>query len=217
MDDLAVPKRLFEDVVRFLESPLQIAAPYVRAESDVGAGYSLEVFKVRERRCGFERVVDDRRAGLCCGDLIEHRIERLIFDRDQIGRFLRHMWIGCQGHSDRLTGIAHFFERKDRLVVKRRAVVRIWNEAADVLCRDDGVNAFQLERSRRIDLEDLAVWNGTSSDLAVEHSGQCEIVNVFRAAIDLGSAFEPAHRTPDLPRTRRFAFRLRWGLDYFCH
>ena len=68
MNDLAVTKRLFENVVRFLECLLQISAPDVRAESDVGAGYSLQVFQVGERRGWSERVVNDRSTGLCCGD-----------------------------------------------------------------------------------------------------------------------------------------------------
>ena len=50
MDHLAVSKCVFEDVIRFPETLLQIAATYMRTESDVSAGLSLQVLQVRESR-----------------------------------------------------------------------------------------------------------------------------------------------------------------------
>src|SRR5438034_2103596 len=217
MDDLAVAKRLFEDVIRFLESLGQVAAPHVRAESDVRSGSSLKVLEVGKGRCRFEHVVNDWSAGFCGLDLIEDCFQWLIFHRDQICCFLGDMRILRQRHGDRLAGIAHLIERQNRLIVKCRTVVRIRNEPADIVPGDHRVNALKSERRAWIDTEDFAVRNRTASYLPVEHSRQREIVNIFRAAIDLALDLQTAHRAFDLPRWWSLTFGLWRRLDYLRH
>src|SRR2546427_8363785 len=128
MDDLTIVKRLFDDVVRLLERLFQIAAADMRAECDVGSGSPLKMLEVWERRGRFEYVVDDRSAGFCCGNFVEHRFEGLVLHRDQIRRLVGHVRILSQRHRDRLAGISYFLERENRLVVKCRAVIWIGNE-----------------------------------------------------------------------------------------
>ena len=147
----------------------------------------------------------------------QDRFQWLIFHRDQICCFLGDMRILRQRHGDRLAGIAHFLERQNRLIVKCRTVVRIRNEPADIVPGDHRINALKSERRAWIDAEDFAVGNRTASYLPVEHSGQREIVNIFRAAIDLGLALQPAHRAFDLPRWRSFSLSLWRRLDYLRH
>src|SRR5437588_12531970 len=96
MDYLAVAKCVFEDVIRLPECLIQIAAADTGAESNIGPGYSLQVFEIRKSRGWPEDVVDNRRTLLGGGNLIEHRIQRFVLHRDQIGRFFCHVWIGRQ-------------------------------------------------------------------------------------------------------------------------
>ena len=145
--------------------------------------------------------------------LIEYRLEWLILHRDQIRCFFGHVRILRQRHGDRLAGIPYFFERENRLIVKCRAVVWIGNEPADVVAGDHRIDTIERERGARINAEDFAVRNRAASNLPVEHSRQREVVNVFRAAGDLGLALQPPDGTFDLARGWRFALGLRW-LDY---
>src|SRR5438105_9746095 len=115
MDYLAVAKCLFEDVIGFPECLIQIAAADTCAESDVSPGYALQIFEIRKGRGGSQGIVDNRSTGLRCRNLVEHGIQRFILHRDQIGRLFRYVWVGRERYRYRLTGIAHFLEREDRL------------------------------------------------------------------------------------------------------
>ena len=70
---------------------------------------------------------------------------------------------------------------------------------ADVLAGDDAHATPAIAcAARDIDAADAAMRHGAAEDLAVEHAGQAQIVDVFGAARDLGAALETPGRTPDL-------------------
>src|SRR5439155_12997191 len=93
MDDFPVAECVFENLIRLLETPLQIAAPDAPRESNVGSGSSFKIFEVGEHHGRLQGLMDDRSAGLCCRDLIEHRLEWFVVHGDQIRRFFSNVWV----------------------------------------------------------------------------------------------------------------------------
>ena len=78
---------MLEHVIGLRESLRDIAAAHARVERDVRAGSAAEVLEIGEHARRLQHVVDDRRVGLRRRDLVEHRIERVVLDLDQVRRF----------------------------------------------------------------------------------------------------------------------------------
>ena len=85
---------------------------------------ALEVLEVGEGAGGLELVVHDRRRGHRL-DLVEHGRQLLVLGVDELRRLARRRADRGQHHRDRLADVAHLVDRQDRLVVERRAVVRV--------------------------------------------------------------------------------------------
>ena len=94
-----------------------------------------EVLEIRERAGGLQHVVDDRSAGRRGRHLIEHRLERVVLDDDQVGRFLGDVRVGGKHDGDRLADVADLLERQNRLIVKGGPVVRIRDQLSGRLRR----------------------------------------------------------------------------------
>ena len=61
-----------------------------------------------------ERAVVDARLGLGRGDRVEHRIERLVVDRDELGGVLGHVPVACHDDRERLADVARGRRRRSR-------------------------------------------------------------------------------------------------------
>jgi len=51
------------------------------------------------------------------------------------------LWVFGQHDGDRLTGVSHFSERQDRLIVKCRPEIRVRDDPKDVLAGNDRIHA----------------------------------------------------------------------------
>ena len=83
--------------------------------------------------------------------------------------------------------------------------------------RNDGFDSLQCQRRTCIDAPNAAMCHRAAKDLAVEHSRQPQVVNIFGAAVHFGAAFQSQHRTSDLPFRGRFALGLNWRVDGSPH
>ena len=149
--DLTGPERVLEDAIGFGEPFGDVAAAEVRIERDVGAGPAGQVLEIRKHPCRPQLVMNDRRVGTRGGDLVEHGIERLVLNLDQVRRFFGEMGIGGERHRDRLAHVPNLPMRQNRLVVECRSVVGVGHQREHVLNRDDGVNPGKRQRGARID------------------------------------------------------------------
>ena len=70
-----------------------------------------------------------------------------------------------QHHRHRLAGVAHFVDGKYRLIVKRRAVVRLGDQLANILAGVNGEHAGQRARRRHVGLS-RAVLRPQSADIS---------------------------------------------------
>ena len=127
-------ERVLEHVVGAREGGVDVAAPQMIIERDVGAGLALEMLQIGERAGRLEHVVHDD-VGLDRLDLVVDRRQLLVFGVDQLHRLLGDVRILGQHHGDRLADMAHLVEREDRLVVEGRAVIGLGDDLADILRR----------------------------------------------------------------------------------
>ena len=99
----------------------------------------------------------DDDVGLHRRDFVIDRRQFLVFDLDQLRGALGHMRIARQHGGDRLADMVHLVERQDRLVVKRRTVIGLGDQLADILAGDDAMHAGDGARCTHVDVADAAV------------------------------------------------------------
>jgi hypothetical protein len=175
----------------------RIAAPQPEIKRYVGAPAPLEVLQVGERAGGLELLmhVHVRARGL---DLVEHGGKLLVLGHDQLGRFLGHVRVGREHDRHRLADVMHLIDGEDRLVVKRRTVIGIGYDLADVGGGEHAVHAGDRARRAGIDRADAPVRHRAAEDLTSEHAGQPQRVHVLGAPGDLVARFQPRERAADL-------------------
>jgi hypothetical protein len=98
-------------------------------------------------------------------DLVVDRWHGLIIDRDRLRRLFGDARIGREHRRDRFADMPHLSFRKDRLVVKRRAVIGLGNDGADIGGGDDAVHSRDGRRRARLDMADPAMRHGAAADL----------------------------------------------------
>jgi hypothetical protein len=187
---------MLEDMIRLVERTLDVAAAQAVVQRDVGVALALQVLEIGERSGRLEDIVHDRLRGHRL-DLVVHRGQRLVLDIDQRSRFFRDVRIGRQHQRDRLAGVAHLAEREYGLIVERRPVVRVGNDGADVLARDDAVHALDGLCRRDVDALDAPVRDRAAEDLPVQHPRQLQVMHVLGPPGHLRLAFEAGNGTAD--------------------
>jgi hypothetical protein len=147
---------MLDDARRARHGRVNVAAPQVIVERDIGVGAALEVFQIGKRAGGFERVVDDdvRRHRR---DFVVDRRQFVVFDLDQLRGAFGDVRIVRQHGRDRLADMVHLVERQDRLVMKRRTVIGLRDQLADILAGDDAMHAGDGFRGARVDSADAAM------------------------------------------------------------
>ena len=189
-----------------LEHPLRrghrlrrIAVPQAKVERHIRVLHALQVLEIRERPGGLQGLVHDRLGGHRL-HLVVHRRQLLVFGGDEMHGLLRHVRIGGEHHRDRLADMAHLVDCEHRLIVERRAVVRLRHHRLHFCARDDAMHAGNSARGAHIDALDASVRHRRAEDLAVEHARQPQVVDVLGAAGDLEPGLEARHRAADLVR-----------------
>ena len=134
MQALLGAERVLEHVRGRREGLVDVAAAQPIIERDVGALAALEVLEIGEGAGRLELLVHE---DLVVGglDLVVDRRQLLVVRDDQLRRLLGDVRIGRQHDRDRLADIVHLVDREDRLVVERRAVIRLGDDLAHVLRR----------------------------------------------------------------------------------
>jgi hypothetical protein len=142
-------------------------------------------------------------------DLVVNRWHGLVIDGDRQRRLCGDARIGREHRRDRFADMPHLSFCEDRLIVKRRAVIGIGNDGADLGGGDDAVHPRDGRRRARLDMVDPAMRHGAAADLGPQHAGHAQIVDVFGRAGDLGAGFDPWDRAADLAGrdARHFAHR----------
>ena len=149
-------ERLEREVQRFLRLELvlelvrgggigvfEIAAAQPVIERDVGAADAFQVLEVG-KGCGWLELVMDESARGECLHLVIDCGQLFVLRADELHCLLRNVRIARQDHRDRLADETHLAVRQDRLVVKCRAVIRIWNDLLDVVDGNDMEHTRQL-------------------------------------------------------------------------
>ncbi len=180
----------------------RIAAPQMEVERDIGRAPSGQMLQVGEGAGRSERIVDMHRRARRLDLVIDGR-QRVIFGGDRAAPLLRRLRRLGEDDGNRLADMPHLALGEDRLVVKGRAVIGIGDDGADFGGGDDSEDAPRRPRRRRIDRADAGVRHGAPEDLAVQHAGQAQIVDIFGGAGDLGARLQPRHRASDLAGGRR--------------
>ena len=147
---------VLDHVRRARHRRVDVAPPQVIIERDIGVGAALEVLQIGESAGGFQHVVDDD-VRLHRRDFVIDRRQFVVFDLDQLRGALGDMRIARQHGRDRLADMVHLVERQDRLIVKRRTVIGLANQLADILAGDDAMHAGDGSRGARVDAADAAV------------------------------------------------------------
>jgi hypothetical protein len=190
-----------EGVLEYLlgggERLVDIAAPELKVECDVGVAPSGEVLQIGKRAGRLQLVVHEHLRGQRL-DLVVNRWHALVIDGDRLRRLFGDARIGREHRRDRFADMPHLPFRKDRLIVKRRTVIGLGNDAADLGGGDDAVHPRHGRRRARLDMADPAMRHGAAADLGPQHAGQAQIVGVFGRAGDLGAGFDPRDRAADL-------------------
>src|SRR6185437_12216521 len=120
------------------------------------------------------------------------------------------MRVGGKHDRDRLAHMSHLVHCKDRLIVEGGPVVRRWNEAPNIVARDDAMDAGQCARRAHIDTSDAAMCDRAAQELRIKHPGQAQIVHVLRAAGHFRAALEPPVGVTDLRMDRVGHDAIAW-------
>ena len=208
MQHLLGAERVLEHVRGLGKALLDVAAPQLEVERHVGVLAAGEVLEVGERAGGLELVVHVD-LGVERLDLVVDRRQLLVLGGDLLHGLLGDVRIGREHHRDRLADEPHLLVGEDRLVVERRAVIRVRDHGLDVVDGDDAVDAGHLLRRAGVDRLDAAVRDRAAEDLGVQHAGQAQIVGVLGAPRDLVARFEPRQRAADLAADRAARNRRR--------
>ena len=124
MQHLLGAEGVLEHVRGLGEGLVDVAAPELEIERDIGALAALEMLEVGEGAGRLELLVHERLVvrGL---DLVEDRRQFLVLGDDELRRLLGDVRIGGQHGGDRLADVMHLVDGEDRLVVERRAVIGV--------------------------------------------------------------------------------------------
>ncbi len=202
MQHLLAAEGVLEHVIGLGEGFLRIAAAQMEVERDVGVLLALEMLQVRKGAGRLQFVMHDRLRGHGF-DLVEHGRQLFVIGLDQRGCLFCDVRIGGEHDCDGLADIVHLAVGEDRLVVEGRTVERIGDHLLDVIDGDHAIHARQLPRRAHVERFDASMRDRAAEDLSDQHLGQAEVVHVVGTAGDLGRAFQPRHRAPDLPAPDR--------------
>jgi hypothetical protein len=136
------------------------------------------------RRLPVLLVADQRRAvgrGLLRA---RHGVERLVLDLDQLECVLRDVGRLGDDAGDLLTLVAHLVGDEHGLRVARQGRHPRKVVLRHQLAGDDGDDARQRGRRRRVDRRQASVGVRAPQDLHVEHPRQADVVEVLAPALD---------------------------------
>ena len=122
------------------------------------------------------------------------RRQRLVLDRDRAHGVARLLQRLRGDDRDGLAVVAHAVDREHGLVGELEAV-RLG--ARDVVVREHGVHAGQLERRGDVDRDDARVRVRAAQRRAVQHPGDVEVARVGELAGDLRNAVGALDRLAD--------------------
>src|SRR5262245_7949684 len=187
------PEGVFKDVRGRDKRLIDIAAPEPEIERDIGTLAPLEVLQIGKGAGRLQLVVYDN---LVFGSLhlVIHSRQLFVFGNDLLHGLLRDVRIVRQYDSYRLTYEMHFADGEDRLVVKCRAIVGVWNNAQDVLAGIDRTYTRNLSCGSGIHSQNAAMRHSASEDLRVQHSRHLHHVRVFGAARHFIAPFNARYR-----------------------
>src|SRR5579862_481449 len=198
---------MLEDMIGFGESLLHIATPKVEIERNVGVALAVEMLQVGKGSRRLQCLVD-MNCGCCGLDLVEHGGQYFVVRGNEARAFFCDMRVACQYDRDWLADMPDLVECEDRLVMKRRPIIRTGNDGANVLAGDDAMNASKRPRRAGVDAPDPAMRNVAAKDLGIKHARETQIVHIFGSPRDLGATFRARKRPADLSTRHDFVHAL---------
>ena len=119
---------------------------------------------------------------------VQHGIEDLVLDLDEVERVLGDVLVGGADSGHGVAGVehlvrsehvvAHPLEGRERLTEVDHVAV----DAREVGVRDDGLHAVERERLRGVDADDAGVRVRAALDAAVEHAWETHVSAVLGPA-----------------------------------
>src|SRR6266513_3079027 len=192
---------VLEHAIRRGERLRGVAAPQVEIERYIRVGSSFQMLQVGERPCRLERVVHDGTRGHRL-DFVVDGGQLFVFGDDQVRRFFRHVRVGGEDHRDRLADVADFVHSEHRLVVERRAVIRIGHNFLQIGRGHHAMHAAHGLGSAHVEALDPAVRDAAAENPAVQHAGQAQVMDILSPPGNLQPGLEARQRAPDLRRFR---------------
>ena len=148
-----------------------------------------------------ELLVDEGRPGLHRGLGIDHRLERLVLDLDQLGAILGDVAAVGEHRRHRLADVADLADgharplallehgRREDLLAERQT--HGLERGRDVLAGEDAAHAGQPERRAGVDAGDPGVRVRTADEGDVQGSRQPDVIHVLRLPAQEAWVFHP--------------------------
>ena len=180
-----------------------------------------DVIRLGERGVDVAPVEDTRPHDVRAGVVVEHDLvlqrllrvdqhrQRVVLDLDQLGRVARELASRRADRRDRLAHVAHAPDRQ-RVVLDVPARLDGHLEERvrvdrDLVAGDRPVDAFELERLRDVDRDDLRVRVGRADEVDVAHPVPAHVVEEGALALDEAPVLLAWDRLPDEALLERLA------------
>ena len=194
-DAAMLPVAFAKDMRGLREGRVAIAVSHVEFGRDI-----VRRAAMGERRVGAHgvaAVADDR--------------QRIVIDHDERGRVFRNVAAVRDDRGDRLAHMHHFRIGQHGTMQflpiggarQGDAQKPVGEMRRDVLHRQDGVNARDLERRALVDAEDLRMRMRAAHESDVPHAGERNVVDEARLAAQQRTIFETLDARADDPPARR--------------
>ena len=195
-------ERVLENMIRRCKSRLDIAAAKLVVERDIRTRPALQMFEIGKGRRRLQFVVDEDTGGHGVRFVVDGG-QFLVIGRDQARGLFGHLRIGREHDGDRLAGEADLAVGEDRLIVKSGPIIGMRDDRTHVVDRDHAIHAFNRFGPRRVDPRQAGMRHRTSADLAVEHVGQAQVMDVIGAPHHLLASLQASKGPADVVARRQ--------------
>jgi hypothetical protein len=115
-------------------------------------------------------------------DVVDHRRQWVVLHIDELGGVLRDVPALRDHQGDEVADEAHVAVRHRRPwcvghILAHGRVPRLTNIGVEIRRDEDGGNARELQRSRRVDVDDTCAGERATNEARVEHAGTDDIVD----------------------------------------
>ena len=187
-------KRIFENMIRFGKTFLNVAPVELKVRTDIGPFYRLELGKIG--KTGFRNTngfVNQSRSWLQCLVNIQNGRQLFVFHLDQTQRLFSRVHVQGRNRRHRIAHVPHFIHGDDGLIFKYRAVVRLDAFVVkNVIARNHRQHPRNFECLGSVDTLDARVRQRAAQNFSMAHPRHAHVRQILRAAGHLGFVIQTA-------------------------